>query len=215
MASSSTTFTSENNVSINLVALMVDSGASGHYFDDTIIRDLKHRLQDYVHLSTPRTILIAGEALVNVTAEGVLQGLVTNDNGNQILVRVDIVVVPRNGRNLFLVMTAAKMGIATILDYENPMSEGFSVTIPLRSESDDLDAFVLDLNADRYGTKELVMDAVANAQVWHRWLDHLLARSLDNLRKLDGAGITFGGAVSDCNAHGASSTACSPQGSQP
>ena len=56
----------------NLATLMVDSGASGHYFDDAIIRDLKHRLQDYVHLTTPRKILTAGGAMLNGTAEGVL-----------------------------------------------------------------------------------------------------------------------------------------------
>ena len=95
---------------------MVDSGASGHYFDDAIIRDLKHRLQDYVHLTTPRKILTAGGAMLDGTAEGVLQGLFTDDNGNQILVRIDIVVVPGIGRNLFSVMTASKKGIATIFD---------------------------------------------------------------------------------------------------
>ena len=37
-----------------------------------------------------------------------LQGLVNEDNGNQILVRVHIVVVHEIERNLFSVMTAAK-----------------------------------------------------------------------------------------------------------
>ena len=37
--------TSEDSVNSNLATLMVDSGASGDYFDDAIIRDLKHRLQ--------------------------------------------------------------------------------------------------------------------------------------------------------------------------
>ena len=61
-------------------------------------------------------------------------------------------------------MTAAKKGIATIFNYENPRLEGFNVTVPLRSESGDLYSFVLDLSADRYGAKELAMNTVANAQ---------------------------------------------------
>ena len=128
-----------------------------------------------------------------------LQGLVADDNGNQILVRVDIVVVPGIGRNLFSVMTAAKKGIATIFDYENPRLEGLNVTVPLGSESGDLYSFVLDLNVDRYGAKELAMNAVTNAQVWHRRLGHLHAQSLDILRKRDGTGIAFEGAISDCD----------------
>ena len=123
MASSSAANTSKDSVNSNLVTLMTDNGASDHYFDDAIIRDLKHRLKDYVHLTTPRKILTAWGAILDGTAEGVLQGLVTDDNGNQILVRVDIVVVPGIGRNLFSVMTAAIKGIATIFDYENPTME--------------------------------------------------------------------------------------------
>ena len=49
----------------NVVTVLVDSGASGHYFDDLIIPELKHRLQDHTSLSTPRTILTAGEALLD------------------------------------------------------------------------------------------------------------------------------------------------------
>ena len=198
--SPSVAVTSEDSVNYNLAPLMVDSRASGHYFDDAIIRDLKHRLQDYVHLTTPRKILTAGGAMLDGTPEGVLQGLATNGNGNQIFVRVDIVVVPGIGRNLFSVMTAPKKGIATIFDYENPKLERFNVTVPLQSESGDLYSFVLNLSADRHGAKELAMNAVANAHVWHRRLGHLYAQSMDIVRKRDGTGIAFDGAVSDCDA---------------
>ena len=44
-----------------------------------------------------------------------------------------------------------------------------------------------------------VMNAVANAHVWYRWLGHLHAQSLDILRKRDGIAITFEGTVSDCD----------------
>ena len=194
MASSLVAVTSEDNGNSNLATLMVDSGASGHYFDGVAIRDLKHRLQDYVHLATPRKILTVGGAMLDGTAEGVLQGLATDDNDNQILVRVAIVVVPGVGRSLFLVMTAGKNGIATIFELRKPQ---INVTEPLRSESGDLYSFVLNLSTDRYGAKEQAMNAVANARVWHRRLGHLHAQNLDILRKRDSTGITFD--VSDCD----------------
>ncbi|CAM9605138.1 unnamed protein product [Ascophyllum nodosum] len=190
--------TSEDSINSNLATLMMDNGASGYYFDDAIIRDLKHRLQDYVHLTTPRTILTAGEDLLKRTAEGVLQGLAADNNGNQILVWVDVVMVPEIGRNLFSTMTAAKKGNETMFDYENPRLEGFNVAVPLRSESGDVYSFVLDLSVDRCGANELAVNAVANAQVWHRRLGHH-AQSLDILRKRDGTCIIFEGAVSDCD----------------
>ena len=125
-------------------------------------------------------------------AEGVLQSLVNDDHGSQILVRVDIVVIPGIGRNLFSVMTAAKKSIATIFDHENPRLEGFNVTVPLPSESQDLYSFVPDMSVDRYGAKELAINAVANA----RQLDHLHAHNLGILRRRDDIGMTF---VSNCD----------------
>ena len=86
--SSSAAITSQDCVNSNLVAIMVDSGALGHHFNDAIIRDLKHCLQNYVHLARPRKIFTTGEAKLDGTGEGVLQGLFTDDYGNQILVRV-------------------------------------------------------------------------------------------------------------------------------
>ena len=107
--------------------------------------------------------------------------------------------VPGTGRNMVSIITAAQKGIVTIFDYQNVSLRGFNVTVPLRSETGDLYSFVLDLSADQYGAKDLAMNAVANVQLWHRWLIHLHARNLDILRKRDGTGITFEGAVSDCD----------------
>ena len=61
----------------NVVTVLVDSGASGHHFDDIIIPDLERRIQDYdTSLRTPRTILTARGALLDGTAENILQGLI-------------------------------------------------------------------------------------------------------------------------------------------
>ena len=89
--------------SSNVVTVLVDSGASGHYFDGLIIPELKHRLQDYTSLSTPRTILTSGGALLNGTAEGVLQGLITDDYGEQRLARIAILIVRGIGRDILSV----------------------------------------------------------------------------------------------------------------
>ena len=68
MASPSVAVISEDSVNSNLAILMMDSGASGHCFDDAILRDLIHRLQDYVHHTTPRKIHTAGGAMLGGTA---------------------------------------------------------------------------------------------------------------------------------------------------
>ena len=60
--------------------------------------------------------------------------------------------------------------------------------------------FVLDLSADAYGATELAINAVSNAQLWHRRLDHLNRRSLELMQRHDGKGITFDGTIADCDA---------------
>ena len=149
----------------NLVAVQVDSGASGHYFDDLIILELKHRLHDYTSLGTHRTILTAGGALLDDIAEGVLKGLITDDYGEQHLARIAILIVSGIGRNFFSVKTAAGKGIVSIFDVNKPRLEAGDITVPLRGEDDDIYSFKLDLSADGYAGKELAMNAVANAQV--------------------------------------------------
>ena len=167
VALSSVAITSQDSFNSHLVTIMADSGALGHHFDDDIIRDLTHRLQDYVHLATPRKIITTGGAMLDGTAAGVLKDLVADDYGNQILLRVDIVVVPGIGRSLLSVMTVTKTDIMTIFDYENPRLKGIDITVPLKIENGDRYLFVLDLSADGCGAKELEMSAIANAQVWH------------------------------------------------
>ena len=102
-----------------VITVLVDSGASGHYFDDIIIPDLKHRLQGCTSLSTLGKILMAG-ALLDSTAQGVLQGFIMDDYGEQHLARVAILNVPGIGHNLFSVKTAARKGIVSNSMSTNP-----------------------------------------------------------------------------------------------
>ena len=68
--------------------------------------------------------------------------------------------------------------------------------MPLRSGSGDIYSFVLDLSVGEYGAKKLAMNAVANAQVWHRQLGHLHVQSLDIIHKRDGTGISYSSGLS-------------------
>lgn len=77
----------------NVDTFLVGSGASGHYFDDTIIPDPKHCLRNYTPLGTPRTMPSAGSSLLDRRVEGVFQGLVANDNIKQYIARIIIVIV--------------------------------------------------------------------------------------------------------------------------
>ena len=94
---------------------------------------------------------------------------------------------------------ATRNGIVSIFDRENPRLEAFSVTLLPRGEQDDLYSFVLDLSADADGATELAMNAVSNAQLWHRRLGHLNGRSLELMQRYESNGITFDGTIADCD----------------
>ena len=123
------------------VTVLVDSGAFGHYFDDLIIPSLKHRLLTYVLLTTPRKILTAGGSSLGGTAEGVHQGLDTDNHGEQYLPRIAILIVPGIGQFVFSVKLATKKGVVSIVDFDNPRLELSGITVTLRAEDDELYAF--------------------------------------------------------------------------
>ena len=183
----------------NFVHVLIDSGASDHYFDDFLIPGLNRRLLDYTCLTTPRKILAAGGALLGDTGEGILQGIITDNYGNGHLVRIQILVVPTIERNLFSMKTAIRNGIVSLFNRENHRLEAFGVILPLRGEQDDLYYFVLDVSVYTYGAIELAMNAVSNAQLWHRRLGHLNRRSLELMQRHDGNCVTFDGTIANCD----------------
>ena len=143
----------------------MDSGASDHYFDDLIIPGLKNGLLNNVLLTVPHKILIAGGALLDGMAEGILQGLVNDNHGEQHLARIAIFIVPGTGRNLFSVKSAKKKGVVSIFDLNNPRPKLSSIAVPLRAEDDDLFSLAFDLSAGSHGDKELAMNTMTNAQL--------------------------------------------------
>ena len=66
--------------------MLVDSGASGHYFGDKIHPDLKDKLLNYKPLERPHTILTAGRHVPPGTATGTITGksIDADDSGHPV-----------------------------------------------------------------------------------------------------------------------------------
>ena len=71
--------------------------------------------------------------------------------------------------------------------------------MPRRGEEDGLYPFKLELSADDYAGKELAMNAVASAKVWHRRLGHLNKHSLEPINRQNGNGFAFDDSMADCD----------------
>ena len=60
------------------LTMLVDSGASGHYFDYQLHPGLKDQLVNYKELEKPRKLVTAGRHVLRRTATGTAPGVIVN-----------------------------------------------------------------------------------------------------------------------------------------
>ena len=186
-----------NRGSNSLVSVMVDSGTSGHYFDDALIPGLRYRLDNYQELAIRRYITTAGGHQLEGAGQRLLRGHIIDAQGVQRLIQISVLIVPGLGRNLFSVKQASRKGVVSIFDKYNPRLKANNFTLPLQELENDLYFFSLDLVSGS-SAPELAMQAAATATLWHRRMEHLNRKSLDLLKKVNNNGVSFDGTVPDC-----------------
>lgn len=112
------------------VKLLVDSRASEHYLEDR--SGLREGLSEYVRLDEPREITTAWNHTLKGVATGILSGYIIDQTGVRQQVRLPVVVVPNNWRNLFSVPSALEQGATTIFVLEDSRIETNDFTILLQ-----------------------------------------------------------------------------------
>ena len=187
-----------NRGSNSLVSVMVDSGASGHYFDDALIPRLRYRLENYQELAIRRYITTAGGYQLERAGQGLLRGHIIDAQGVQRLIQISVLIVPGLGCNLFSVKQAPRNGVLSIFDTYNPRLEANNFTLPPQELENDLYFFSLDFVSGS-SAPELAMQAAATATPWHRRMRHLNRKSLDLLKKVNNNGASFDGTEPDCD----------------
>ena len=103
---------------------------------------------------------------MNGIVQRVLRGHVIDDRRLRRLVQLSCLIVPGLGRNLFSVKQAARTGVVSIFDMNNPRLEAKKLTFLLQALGRNL-SFSLDLTHAGNGP-EPAMQAAANANLWHR-----------------------------------------------
>ncbi|CAM9267084.1 unnamed protein product [Sphacelaria rigidula] len=166
---------------------MVDSGASGHYFDDTLIPGLRYKLHNYQELAIPRTITTAGGHQLAGVGKGLLRGHIQDGEGVKLLVQILCLVVPSVGRNLFSVKQATRNGVVSIFEMNNPRLETNNFTVPLQELESDLYFFSLEPSSGN-DASGLAMQAADAATLWHRRMPHLNRNSLNLLKASEAKG---------------------------
>ena len=85
------------------MTMVVDSGASDHYVDDTFVKGIKQLMFDDEEFDTPRIISTAGLHTLLGTATENLRSKVTESNGRTRMATLPVTIVRGIGRNLFSV----------------------------------------------------------------------------------------------------------------
>ena len=92
-----------NRGSNSLVSVMVDSGVSGHYFDDVLIPGLRYRLDNCQALAIRRWITTAGGHQLKEAGQGLPRGHSIDAQGLKRLTQLSVLVGPNAGWDLFSV----------------------------------------------------------------------------------------------------------------
>ena len=196
------------------VGLLVDTGASETMFDNRLIPD--GNLHDYTQRNSPKIVDVAGESQLKGTATGILHCTVKDNRGQRLRVRIQGLIVPGLGRNIFSPTSLLKKGLRCVVEESTPHLTIQGKVIPLTQDPRDQGMCTLDItfeqNVQPSGTKSLVPHqkqsqthtanavcfTLVSADTWHRRLGHLNARSLDILRKDTGTGVDYRDSLSPC-----------------
>ena len=164
-------------------------------------RDEDGNLHDYTQRNSPKIVDVAGESQLKGTATGILHCTVKDNRGQRLRVRIQGLIVPGLGRNIFSPTSLLKKGLRCVVEESTPHLTIQGKVIPLTQDPRDQGMCTLDItfeqNVQPSGTKSLVPHqkqsqthtanavcfTLVSADTWHRRLGHLNARSLDILRK--------------------------------
>ncbi|CAB1110220.1 unnamed protein product [Ectocarpus sp. CCAP 1310/34] len=113
---------------------LVDSGASETMFDDRLIPN--GRLEE--ERPTPKIIDVAGESQLRGTTTGILHCTIKDDKEQQLPVKLQGLIVPGPGRNIFAPTALLKKGLRCVLEDKTPhLTIGGEVVVPLKQETQD------------------------------------------------------------------------------
>ena len=111
--------------------MVVDSGASGHFFCDALIPGLNYRLDNDQEFAVRRWITTAGGHQLKGVGRGLLRGHIIDVQGVQRLIQISVLTVPGLGRSLSLVKQASRNGVVFMFDKHNPRLETNNFTLAL------------------------------------------------------------------------------------
>ncbi|CAN0482857.1 unnamed protein product, partial [Discosporangium mesarthrocarpum] len=94
--------------------LMMDSGCTDYMLDPELFtQDIDNVLANYIMLKTPRSVTGIGHTTMHVTGQDTLPFYIPASTGTETLAKINVLLVPGLGRNLFSTASAGERGADT------------------------------------------------------------------------------------------------------
>eukprot|EP00903_Cladosiphon_okamuranus_P009153 g8746.t1 len=196
-------------------SMLVDSGASTHFIDSTLIPGIEDWMLSYRKLTPPMVITTAGLRRVYGTAAAVLPWVVVDTDGVERHISVSITVVPGMGKHLFPPKYAQRQGVHTIFTAGNYI-DAINLKVGLR-HFEMIDYVDLRLVRGVHARHAVVgkphvrglltpptppttlATLAASADVWHRRLGHPNEAVVRAVAKIPESGVVLSDTMSKCD----------------
>ena len=192
---------------------LVESGESGHYFDDELHPGMKDKLLSYKPLERPIKIVTAGRQVLQGTATGTVFGKIIDTESNKHQVNRKGLIVPGLGHDLFSTSQAAETGMNITINSRPRLEQGHHV-LPRHQLNMNLELFSFAIEIAEATRNEVALSAIrVPADIWHRRMGYINSQSLRILRDAGGNGINYSDNMSPCDvcAFGKSKQQCYPK----
>ena len=199
--------TCESSDDTDHMTMLIDSGASGYYFDDELHPSLKDDSLKYKELERPHKIFPAGRHVLRGTATGTASGVVVDENDNKRRVDFPGLVVAGLEHHLLSASQEATTGLANIIDSRQRLEQGQHV-LSLQQLDKNQDMFSFDqrrLELFAPATSALPGNTTAlsalriPADLWHKRMGHVNSQTLRILRDANDNGINVSDIMSPCD----------------
>ena len=204
--------------SLTGVGLLVDTGASETMFDSRLIPD-KH-IHDYHQRPTPKIVEVGGGSQLQGIATCILRCTVKDNHGQQVPVKLQGLIVPGLGRNIFSPTSLLKSGLRVVVEDRTPHLTICGTAIPLAQDPNDQGMCTLNITfrqhvsptttaartnphgndgtAAQNTTDKAMCSTAVSGDIWHRRLGHINPRRLNILRRDPNTGVDYQGEPSPC-----------------
>ncbi len=197
------------------VTMLVDSGADNHFIDSNLTPRINNFVAGFKKFSKPFIITCGGNAKVQATGCGVIQGIFKHASGKRVRHSLPVIIAPGLGQHLFSVTKIAENGAVNFhISKDESYLEKRGMKFLVRPTGAKKNKLYFDIILDRRPSNEVVskvrssqteggsgeaMVTDVDANIWHRRLGHPNDEVLNAAKNTQELGVKFKNITGPCS----------------